>query len=202
MIMLTQLSLIQQILHDVDITSQSNGKNTPADSILYVDSAGPDCIERWNYRSIIGKLNYLTNNTWPDISMAMHQCARFFSNPKAIHDLAVKCIACYLPATQEKGHMQSSGTAFYQELVMLFYFAIAPLYSAVSYRMRSHFLQQKVSILLSLQLSEIYFPYAGFFRTSTTTVSFLYFLHNLMLIQSLAHFHHLKYLKITTLASP
>jgi hypothetical protein len=37
MIMLTQLSLIQQILHDVSITSQSNGKDTPANSILYAD---------------------------------------------------------------------------------------------------------------------------------------------------------------------
>jgi hypothetical protein len=49
-----------------------------------------------------------------------------------IHDLAVTCIACYLPTTQEKGLMQSSWTEFYQELVMLFYFAIAPLYSELS----------------------------------------------------------------------
>ncbi len=35
--------------------------------------------------------------------MAVHQCMRFCTNPKAIHDLAVKCIARYLLATHDKG---------------------------------------------------------------------------------------------------
>jgi hypothetical protein len=42
---------------------------------------GHDHIENWNYRSVIGKLNYLANNTRPDISMVVHQCACFCSNP-------------------------------------------------------------------------------------------------------------------------
>jgi hypothetical protein len=102
-ITLTQPSLIQQILQDVGIRGQSNGKETPADSILYADLDGPERIDSWNYRSVIGKLNYLANNTRPDISMAVHQCAWYSSNPKAIHELAVRRVARYLLLTQSKG---------------------------------------------------------------------------------------------------
>jgi hypothetical protein len=102
-ITLTQPSLIQQILQDVGIHGQSNGKETPVDSILYDDLDGLDRSDSWNYWSVIGKLNYLANNTRPDISMAIHQCARYSSNPKAIHELAVKRIARYLLVTQTKG---------------------------------------------------------------------------------------------------
>ena len=62
-ITLTQPSLIQQILKEVGITERSNGKYTPVDSILYADVDGHDRIDTWNYRSIVGKLNYLANNT-------------------------------------------------------------------------------------------------------------------------------------------
>jgi hypothetical protein len=41
-ITLTQPSLIQQILQDVGIRGQSNGKDTPVDSILYDDVDGLD----------------------------------------------------------------------------------------------------------------------------------------------------------------
>jgi hypothetical protein len=102
-ITLTQPSLIQQILQDVGIRGQSNGKDTPVDSILYDDLDGLDRSDSWNYWSVIGKLNYLANNTHPDISMAVHQCARYSSNPKATHELAVKRISRYLLVTQTKG---------------------------------------------------------------------------------------------------
>jgi hypothetical protein len=74
-IQFTQSGLIDQILRDVGITEFSKGKETPSDSILHPDPNGPERIETLNYRSIIGKLNYLANNTRPDISMAVHQCA-------------------------------------------------------------------------------------------------------------------------------
>jgi hypothetical protein len=80
-ISLTQPGLMEQIIHEGGIKPSSNGKDTPVDSILHLDKEGPERNETWNYRSIIGKLNYLANNTRPDISMAVHQCARFCSNP-------------------------------------------------------------------------------------------------------------------------
>jgi hypothetical protein len=35
--------------------------------------------------------------------MAVHQCARYCTNPKAIHELAVKRIIRYLLGTKDKG---------------------------------------------------------------------------------------------------
>ncbi len=96
-ITLTQPALIQQILQDVGIRGESKGKDTPVDSILYADTDGMERVDIWNFCSVIGKLNYLANNTRPDISMAVHQCARYSSNPKAIHELAVKWIYIYPP---------------------------------------------------------------------------------------------------------
>jgi hypothetical protein len=109
-ITLTQPSLIQQIIQDVGITNMSNGKDTPVDAILYADTTGPARQEKWNYRSVIGRLNYLANNTRHDISMAVHQCARFCTNPKAVHDLAIKRIARYLLPTADKGIILTPST--------------------------------------------------------------------------------------------
>jgi hypothetical protein len=108
----TQPSLIDQIIRDVGITQFSKGKDTPADSILHPDADGPSRVDTWNYRSVIGKLNYLANNTRPDISMAVHQCARFCSQPRAIHELAVTRIARYLLATKNKGMILKPSSAF------------------------------------------------------------------------------------------
>jgi hypothetical protein len=81
----TQPGLIDQIIRDVGLTAHSKHKDTPSDSILHPDTAGPRRVENWSYRSVIGKLNYLANNTRPDISMSVHQCARFCSAPRALH---------------------------------------------------------------------------------------------------------------------
>lgn len=95
--------MINQVIKDVGITNFSKGKDTPVDSILHADLEGHDRIDSWNYRSIIGKLNYIASNTRPDISMAVHQCMQHCSNPKALHELAVKHIIRYLLATRDKG---------------------------------------------------------------------------------------------------
>jgi hypothetical protein len=102
-ISLTQPGLIEQVIKDVGLDQYSKGKDTPVDSILYNDCEGPDRVDSWNYRSIIRKLNYIANNTWPKISMAVHQCACYCANPKAIHELAVKRIIRYLLGTKDKG---------------------------------------------------------------------------------------------------
>jgi hypothetical protein len=53
---------------------------------------GDDFDEHWAYRSVIGKLNFLEKSTRPDISYAVHQCARFASHPKKSHGDAVRNI--------------------------------------------------------------------------------------------------------------
>jgi hypothetical protein len=76
---------------------------TPVDSISNADHAGHSRVDTWNYHSVIGKLNYLAKNPWPDISMVVYQCARYCSAPKAIRELAVKQISRYLLTMHTQG---------------------------------------------------------------------------------------------------
>ena len=57
----------------------------------------------FHYRSVIGKLNLLEKSTRPDVSVSIHQCARFSERPKHSHAEAVKRLGRYLLATQDKG---------------------------------------------------------------------------------------------------
>ena len=50
----------------------------------------------WNYRSIIGKLNFLVQNTCPDISMPVHMCTHYVNSPNWSHQDAVKYLWWYL----------------------------------------------------------------------------------------------------------
>jgi len=61
----------------------------------------------WEYRSVIGKLNFLEKSTRPDISYAVHQCARFSIDPKVTHTEAVLRIGQYLLATRDKGFIMA-----------------------------------------------------------------------------------------------
>jgi hypothetical protein len=103
----TQPQLIDSIIADCGLSkSNAKPKETPALSskILLRDEDGepwPD--EKWKYRSVIGKLNFLEKSTRPDIAYAVHQCARFTANPKLSHAEAVKNIVRYLKGTREMG---------------------------------------------------------------------------------------------------
>ena len=46
---------------------------------------------------------YLASNTRPDISFAVHQCARFTQNTKVSHETSVKRIYRYLQGTEDNG---------------------------------------------------------------------------------------------------
>jgi len=102
-ITMTQPGFIESVLADLNLLSDSKPKDTPSVGILYPDRDGIPRQETWNYRSVIGKLNYIAQNTHPDISFAVHQCARYSASPTALHDLAVKRIGRYLLATKDKG---------------------------------------------------------------------------------------------------
>mmetsp|Transcript_28700 Transcript_28700/g.41073 ORF Transcript_28700/g.41073 Transcript_28700/m.41073 type:complete len:760 (+) Transcript_28700:1583-3862(+) len=103
---LTQPHLIDSILADLGLDKQgATGRVTPAltSRILHHDIDGEPFDERFHYRSIIGKLNFLEKSTRPEIAYAVHQCARFCSNPKQSHAEAVKRIGRYLLETRDKG---------------------------------------------------------------------------------------------------
>jgi len=99
---LRQEGLIQEILQDLGLAS-SHPKPTPAIHVLHPDHNGHPREEFWNYCSIIGKLNFLAQMTRPDISMAVHNCARFSTKPTQLHEQAVKRLGPYLAHTKDKG---------------------------------------------------------------------------------------------------
>jgi hypothetical protein len=103
----TQPQLIDSILVDCGLEKpNAKPRETPALSsrILLRDEHGiPWKDEKWKYRSVIGKLNFLEKSTRPDIAYAVHQCARFTAEPKVTHAEAVKNIVRYLKGTRDMG---------------------------------------------------------------------------------------------------
>ena len=83
--------------------TKTKDKAAPSSTILRRDENGQDMDEKWHYRSVIGKLNFLEKSTRPEIAYAAHQAARFCSNPKRSHAIAVKYLARYLQGTQDEG---------------------------------------------------------------------------------------------------
>ena len=104
-ILLMQPQLIDSIIRDLHLQTSSNGKKTPsvATSLRHKDVDGPAMPPDFHYRSVIGKLNFLEKSTCPDISISVHQCARFSENPKRSHAEAVNRIGCYLLSSRDKG---------------------------------------------------------------------------------------------------
>lgn len=101
----TQPHLIDQIINDVGISPNAPLKSTPAASsvILTADPEGKPFEYNFDYQSVIRKLNFLEKSTRPNITYAVHQCARFCANPKKSHGDAVIQLAKYLKSTKEKG---------------------------------------------------------------------------------------------------
>jgi hypothetical protein len=95
---MSQPYLMDRIIATIQDMKDAKICKTPASStvVLTKDIDGEVRKEDWNYRSVIGMLNYLVNSTQPDLAHAVHQCARFSNNPKRSHEQAVKRILRYL----------------------------------------------------------------------------------------------------------
>ena len=101
---LVQPHLISRILDTLELDAKTTSKPSPAvKPLLHKDLEGLDRKATWGYRQVIGMLNYLQNSTRPDLSMAVHQAARFSINPKLSHERAVKRIGKYLLSNRDKG---------------------------------------------------------------------------------------------------
>ena len=102
---LTQPHLIDQILSDLNMQDNTKEKSIPAacSKLLSRHSSSEDFDGAFNYRSIIGKLNYLEKGSRPDIAYITHQCARFSTCPKEEHAQAIRWLARYLKGTRDKG---------------------------------------------------------------------------------------------------
>jgi hypothetical protein len=102
---MTQPHLIEHILRDLQMTSESvKPRSTPAASSKGLTRRSQSLAfdGSFNYRSVIGKLNYLEKATRSDILYAVHQCARFVSEPKREHGEAVRWLGRYLKGTKDK----------------------------------------------------------------------------------------------------
>ena len=103
-IKISQPLLIERIVKAIGFDpNEVSTKQTPLTHILHKDEDSQPRKEGWHYRSVIGMLNYLANTTRPDISMAVHQCARFSNDPKLSHEKAIKHIIKYLIGTKNMG---------------------------------------------------------------------------------------------------
>ena len=97
-IKISQPALITRILEVLSLDGNEATKmhDTLAVKTLTIDEDGETRKSEWSYRSVIGMLMYLASSTQPDILFAVHQCAKYSSNPKLSHDEGVKRIGRYL----------------------------------------------------------------------------------------------------------
>ena len=95
--------LINFLKKDFDTEPKVKDRITPAGKpLLHAKSYGLLRKHTWNYRTAVGMAGYLQGNTRPDISMAVHQCARFVNNPMRSHERAMYQIEKYLISTKER----------------------------------------------------------------------------------------------------
>jgi hypothetical protein len=102
---MTQPQLIKGIIKELNFNASTKPTKITAYSTTTL-SAGTDCQPHkadWHYRRFIGKLNFLEKSCRPEITCAIHQCARFSADPRNYHTDAVKRIVQYLTGTEEKG---------------------------------------------------------------------------------------------------
>jgi Reverse transcriptase (RNA-dependent DNA polymerase) len=102
-LLLSQTGLIERIIADLGLTNSPSHKSTPVMEVLSHFSSSPPFDDTYNYRSVLGKLMYLSANTRCELSFANHQCARFSINPRKPHGTALKRIGRYLLGTRDKG---------------------------------------------------------------------------------------------------
>ena len=99
---LSQPHLCRSFLDCIGMTD-CNPVHTPASGPLFRHLDSKPFDQSFNYRSAIGILQYLGNNTRPDLSCAINSCARYCNDPREPHGNAVKRIGRYLKTTVEEG---------------------------------------------------------------------------------------------------
>ena len=111
---LTQSGLSQRIITAMGLTKYSNSCPTPAEvSPLPKDIDGDKASGTINYASIVGMLLYLCGHSRPDLTFAVHQCARYTFAPTKQHEKALLRIGHYLKGTMDKGLILSPSEDLY-----------------------------------------------------------------------------------------
>jgi hypothetical protein len=94
----------RSIISDVGLTD-SRTKLVPAKVSLQLHSFKDQPIFDldFNYRSAVGKLNYLAQTTRPDIMYTTHQIAKYSSDPREPHGEAIVYLVRYLKRKRDLG---------------------------------------------------------------------------------------------------
>ncbi len=100
----TQRALIDSIIDDAGL-QDSKTKPVPAKVSLQLHAFKDEPVFdlNFNYRSIVGKLNYVAQTTRPDIMYATHQVAKYSSDPRKSHGEAILYLVRYLKKTRDYG---------------------------------------------------------------------------------------------------
>jgi len=99
---LSQPHLAKSLIDTVGL-ADGNASDTPAMGPLFRFKDSKPFDRSFNYRSALGMLQYLGNNTRPDCAYSINACARYCIDPKEPHGAAVKRIARYLKGTADEG---------------------------------------------------------------------------------------------------
>ena len=103
-IKLLQTGLIDRIIEALGLASKSHSVRTPAPADpLPRDLEGEPFDEVFNYASVVGMCMYLCNNSCPDITFAVNQCARHSHKPTMKHAEYLRRLGRYLLGTRDKG---------------------------------------------------------------------------------------------------
>jgi hypothetical protein len=100
----TQCTLIDSIISDVGL-KDAKVKPVPAKVSLQLHAFKdkPSFNLDFNYRSAVGKLNYLAQTTRPDIMYVTHQITKYSSDPRQSHGEAILHLVSYLKKTRDLG---------------------------------------------------------------------------------------------------
>ena len=94
---------LKQATVDVMGLSNANSAKTPITGPLFRHDDSPPFDGRFNYRSALGMLQYIGNNTHPECAYAINACARFCVTPRQVHGSALERIGRYLLGCMEDG---------------------------------------------------------------------------------------------------
>jgi hypothetical protein len=100
----TQQALIDSIIDDVGL-KDAKVKPVPAKVSLQLHAFKdkPAFDLNFNYRSAVGKLNYLPQTTRPDIIYTTHQIAKYSSDPRQSHGEAILYLVRFLNKMRDIG---------------------------------------------------------------------------------------------------
>ena len=103
-IQLLQTGLIDRVILALGLDKNSNGLRTPAcEKTLPKDSDSDPHDLGFNYANVVRMVMYSCNNSRPNISFAVHQCARHIFHQKREHAEYLKRIDRYLIWTKTHG---------------------------------------------------------------------------------------------------